>query len=114
MLIYTYVSLVIALGCPTPAPPADGYLSYRNATHAEFLCCVHHAFPDTMTRRRILQCSDRTQTWNDTLPDCVGAYTYNNPSAVVINESHCLYSANTVCHQLFYLMVMYFLVVVLK
>ncbi|KAK4296900.1 hypothetical protein Pmani_030637 [Petrolisthes manimaculis] len=60
-----------ALGCQTPLAPADGYMSYRNATHAEFWCCVHHAFSDTMTRRRVLECGDRTQTWNDTLPDCV-------------------------------------------
>ncbi|KAG7159185.1 putative CUB domain-containing protein-like 10, partial [Homarus americanus] len=58
-----------AIGCETPATPVDGYMAYRNATHAEYWCCVRHVFPDTHARRRLLKCN-RAHTWNDTLPDC--------------------------------------------
>ncbi|XP_045624633.1 uncharacterized protein [Procambarus clarkii] len=65
-----YVAHFQALGCETPSTPADGYMAYRNATHAEYWCCVHHVFPDTLARRRLLQCT-RGHSWNDTLPDCI-------------------------------------------
>ncbi|XP_063884131.1 uncharacterized protein LOC135113074 [Scylla paramamosain] len=65
-----YVAYYKALGCPTPDIPQDGYLAFRNGTHAEFWCCVRHAFPDTLTRKRVLECG-RLNTWNEELPDCV-------------------------------------------
>ncbi|XP_050706412.1 uncharacterized protein LOC126991778 [Eriocheir sinensis] len=66
-----YVAHYKALGCPTPEVPEDGYLAFRNATHAEFWCCVRHVFPDTMTRKRVLECGSRLNTWNEELPDCI-------------------------------------------
>ncbi|XP_042239777.1 uncharacterized protein LOC121877896 [Homarus americanus] len=64
-----YIGYFQAIGCETPATPVDGYMAYRNATHAEYWCCVRHVFPDTHARRRLLKCN-RAHTWNDTLPDC--------------------------------------------
>ncbi|XP_069956397.1 uncharacterized protein [Cherax quadricarinatus] len=65
-----YVAHFQALGCKTPSTPQDGYLIFRNATHAEYCCCVHHVFPDTLARQRFLQCN-KLHVWNDTLPDCI-------------------------------------------
>lgn len=67
-----YVAHYQALGCPTPEVPKDGYLAFRNSTHAEFWCCVRHVFPDTMTRKKVLECVTRLNTWNEELPDCIG------------------------------------------
>ncbi|KAK7074502.1 hypothetical protein SK128_018083, partial [Halocaridina rubra] len=64
-----YIAHFQALGCESPDMPQDGYRAYRNATHAEYWCCVHHVFPDTLSRKRILKCN-RGHAWNDTLPDC--------------------------------------------
>ncbi|XP_076058566.1 uncharacterized protein LOC143035585 [Oratosquilla oratoria] len=65
-----FVAHFQAVGCESPATPEDGYRSFRNDTHAEYLCCVQHLFPDTLTRHRVLYCLDGYM-WNDTLPDCV-------------------------------------------
>ncbi|XP_027227548.1 uncharacterized protein [Penaeus vannamei] len=65
-----YAAYYEALGCESPPIPEDGYRSFRNATHAEYWCCVHHVFPDTLERRRILKCN-RGSSWNDTVPDCI-------------------------------------------
>ncbi|XP_071550404.1 uncharacterized protein [Panulirus ornatus] len=67
-----YLAYFQALGCETLITPEDGYRVFRNATHAEYLCCVHHVFPDTLARHRLLQCN-WAHTWNDTLPNCVDA-----------------------------------------
>ncbi|XP_066985289.1 uncharacterized protein [Macrobrachium rosenbergii] len=65
-----YLAHFQALGCESPEMPQDGYRAFRNATYAEYWCCIHHVFPDTLLRRRVLKCN-RAHSWNDTLPDCV-------------------------------------------
>ncbi|KAB7497114.1 hypothetical protein Anas_09506, partial [Armadillidium nasatum] len=57
----------------TPPLPEDGYMSHRNATHAEFWCCVRHVFPDTMQRVKYLTCRYDMQ-WDKVVPDCVGMF----------------------------------------
>ena len=62
---------LIAVGCPTPKYPKQGYLVHGNASHAEFMCCVDHVFPDTGKRFRNLTCQEGYR-WSEDLPDCVG------------------------------------------
>jgi len=59
-----------AVGCPTPKYPKQGYLVHGNASHAEFMCCVDHVFPDTGKRFRNLTCQEGYR-WSEDLPDCV-------------------------------------------
>ena len=66
--------MFVAIGCETPESPENGYLSSRNATHAEFLCNTRYVFSDTLLRSRSIQCLRRHE-WNDFVPDCIGLYT---------------------------------------
>ncbi|RXG53074.1 hypothetical protein Avbf_18068 [Armadillidium vulgare] len=68
-----FVAGFSAVGCKTPPLPEDGYMSHRNATHAEFWCCVRHVFPDTMQRVKYLTCRYDMQ-WDKVVPDCVGMF----------------------------------------
>ncbi|XP_043234850.1 uncharacterized protein LOC122388114 isoform X2 [Amphibalanus amphitrite] len=56
-----------AVGCPTPPPPRDGYLVFRNETHAFFSCCVNFVFGDTLVKERLLRCVDG-RGWSVSLP----------------------------------------------
>jgi len=62
-----------ALGCPPLKTPADGYLVDRNATHAQYMCCVGFIFPDTSRRDRSLYCQNGN-TWTTDLPDCISKW----------------------------------------
>lgn len=68
-----YIFFIKATGCPTPQLPQDGYMSYRNSTHAEFWCCIRHVYPDTMERVRTLKCKYQLY-WDKSLADCVGEF----------------------------------------
>ncbi|XP_023706997.1 uncharacterized protein LOC111864168 isoform X1 [Cryptotermes secundus] len=59
-----------ALGCPPLKTPADGYLVDRNASHAQYMCCVGFVFPDTSRRDRSLYC-ENGYMWTTDLPDCI-------------------------------------------
>ncbi|KAF5303079.1 hypothetical protein FQR65_LT08410 [Abscondita terminalis] len=71
-----------AVGCPTPNPPRDGYLVYRNDTIAEYSCCVGYTFPDINKRNRIIKCMG--YQWNASLPlpDCTLNYVKSRPHLV--------------------------------
>ena len=60
-----------AVGCPIPKHPKQGYLVHGNTSHAEFMCCVDHVFPDTGFRFKNLTCQQGYR-WSENLPDCVG------------------------------------------
>lgn len=79
-------------GCVTPHSPQDGYLVSRNESHALFMCCVDHVFPDTRSRTRHLVCWDN---WNDTVPDCVRDDTpvHTSTSSASFTPDDDLYSA---------------------
>jgi hypothetical protein len=62
--------LFAALGCPPLKTPEDGYLVDRNATHAQYMCCVGFVFPDTSRRERYLHC-ENGNVWTTDLPDCI-------------------------------------------
>jgi len=59
-----------AVGCPIPKHPKQGYLVHGNTSHAEFMCCVDHVFPDTGFRFKNLTCQQGYR-WSEDLPDCV-------------------------------------------
>lgn len=59
-----------AVGCPTPRPPADGYLVFRNDTVAEFMCCVGFVFPDIRKRTRFIRCLGYRWDVPLPIPDC--------------------------------------------
>jgi len=59
-----------AVGCPLPKHPKQGYLVHGNSSHAEFMCCVDHVFPDTGLRFKNLTCQEGYR-WSENLPDCV-------------------------------------------
>ena len=62
-----------AVGCPTPKMPKQGYRVNGNSSHAQFMCCVDHVFPDTGLRLRNLTCQEGYR-WSEDLPDCVGKF----------------------------------------
>ncbi|XP_048483881.1 uncharacterized protein LOC105389730 isoform X2 [Plutella xylostella] len=59
-----------SIDCVTLPAPSDGYLVYRNAHVAHYMCNVNHVFEDTHERARLLWCYDDNR-WNDTVPSCV-------------------------------------------
>lgn len=59
-----------AVGCPTPQPPKDGYLVYRNATSAEYSCCVGFSFPPANERTRTINCMGHRWDAELPFPDC--------------------------------------------
>lgn len=78
--IYKYVLYIlcsilscVALGCLTPAPPLNGRLVYKTEYIAKYICDPAFVFPDTAVHSRELSCTSRN-TWDKSLPDCVGTY----------------------------------------
>ncbi|KOB72136.1 Uncharacterized protein OBRU01_09830, partial [Operophtera brumata] len=59
-----------SIGCITLAAPSNGYLVYRNADVAHYMCIVNFVFVDTRERARLIWCYDDNR-WNDTVPLCV-------------------------------------------
>jgi len=59
-----------AVGCPIPKHPKQSYLVHGNTSHAEFMCCDDHVFPDTGLRFKHLTCQQGYR-WSEDLPDCV-------------------------------------------
>ncbi|XP_032529805.2 uncharacterized protein LOC116779564 [Danaus plexippus] len=56
-----------SIGCVTLPPPSNGYLVYRNADVAHYMCNVNLVFEDTRQRARVIWCYD-DNSWNETIP----------------------------------------------
>lgn len=65
--------MLTVLGCPEVLAPNGSYVSNGTLTLRTFLCKSGSVFPDSMERKRTLEC--KNGKWNETinkLPGCVG------------------------------------------
>ena len=56
------------LGCATPREPGDGYLQFRNDSHATYSCSIGHLFLPALERTKTVLCAGRA--WSQAVGNC--------------------------------------------